>query len=201
MVLRKRYFGMGMNDSPTILEKGKTKVLNLREKIILLLGILFGFIMAIHYAITNEKIHEEIDGVQSIDGITYLIKDTDVSYVMYKLNSTCISRIIKEKKFEVVKENEGILTFGGVNYSLNLRGSENDMNIGAAYRIQCTQHDKDVIMKVSFEKRDFKWWSPSLEQPGLVLNQAYHRFFKEVFDVQVLEQTGVKVRELQTEER
>lgn len=159
----------------------------MRDKIIVLSGITFWIIMMIRYVIIHVKIHEEIDGVQSIDGITYLIKDTDISYVMYKLNSTCISRIIKEKTFEIIKENEGILTFGGINYSLNLKGSENDMNIGAAYRIKCTQCDKDVIMKVSFVKRDFKWWSPSVEQPGLVLNQAYHRFFKEVFDVQVVD--------------
>lgn len=165
----------------------------MRDTVIVLAGIIFWVIMIIRWVVTHEKIHEEIDGVQSIDGITYLIKDTDISYVMYKLNSTCISRIIKEKKFEVVGENEGILTFGGVNYSLNLRGSESDMNIGAAYRIKCIQCDKDVIMKVSFEKRDFKWWSPSVEQPGLVLNQAYHRFFKEVFDVQVVDKSGVKV--------
>lgn len=165
----------------------------MRDTVIVLAGIIFWVIMIIRWVVTDEKIHEEIDGVQSIDGITYLIKDTDVSYVMYKLNSTCISRIIKEKKFEVVGENEGILTFGGVNYSLNRRGSESDMNIGAAYRIKCIQCDKDVIMKVSFEKRDFKWWSPSVEQPGSVLNQAYHRFFKEVFDVQVVDKSGVKV--------
>lgn len=165
----------------------------MRDIVIVLAGIIFWVIMIIRWVVTDEKIHEEIDGVQSIDGITYLIKDTDVSYVMYKLNSTCFSRIIKEKKFEVVGENEGILTFGGVNYSLNRRGSESDMNIGAACRIKCIQCDKDVIMKVSFEKRDFKWWSPSVEQPGSVLNQAYHRFFKEVFDVQVVDKSGVKV--------
>lgn len=84
----------------------------MRDKIIVLAGIIFWFIMIIRYAITHEKIHEEIDGVQSIDGITYLIKDTDVSYVMYKLNSTCISRIIKEKKFEVVGEMKGFLHLG-----------------------------------------------------------------------------------------
>ncbi len=165
----------------------------MREKIIILAGMIFWLIVIIRYVITYEKVHEEIDGVQSIDGITYLIKDTDLSYVMYKLSSTCISRIIKEKEFEVVGENEGILTFGGVNYFTHLRGSERDMNIGAAYRIKCIQWGKDVIMKVSFEKRDFKWWSPSLEPPGLELNQAYHRFFKEVFDVQVVGKTGVKV--------
>lgn len=134
----------------------------------------------------DKRIHKKVDGVESIDGIKYLIKDTDVNYVMYKLNSTCISRNIKEKKFDVVNDSEGILTFGGVNYNLNLRGSESDMNIGAAYRIKCIQCDNDVIMKISFEKREHKWFSPSTEQPGFVLNQAYHRFFKEIFDVQVV---------------
>lgn len=87
---------------------------------------------------------------------------------------------------ETVSEKEGILTFGGISYSLNLRGSGSDMNIGAAYRVKCEQNGNDVLMKNSFEKRDFKWWSLSTEQPGLVLNQAYHRFFKEVFNVQVV---------------
>lgn len=147
--------------------------------------ILFGAAF-IRYFIQYRKIREEVDGVESIDGITYLIKNTDVNYVMYKLNSTCISRIIKDKEFKVISENEGVLKFGGINYDLCMRGSESDMNIGAAYRIKCEQRDNDVIMKVSFEKRDFKWWSPSTAAPGLVLNQAYHRFFKEIFDVQVI---------------
>ncbi len=156
------------------------------EKTIALLGLIFWAVLLVNYIRTHIKINEKIDGVESIDGITYLIKNTDVNYVMCKLNSTCISRIIKDKEFTVISEREGILTFGGVNYSLNLRGSERDMNIGAAYRIKCAQRGQDVIMKISFEKRDWKWFSPSTEQPGLVLNQAYHRFFKEVFDVQVL---------------
>lgn len=158
----------------------------MREQILGLCGFIFWLVLLIRYVIQDKKIYEKVDGVESIDGITYLIKDTDVSYVMYKLNSTCISKIIKDKSFEVVNENEGILTFGGVEYSLNLSGSERDMNIGAAYRIRCVQWGNDVFMKVSFEKRDWKWWSPSTEPPGFALNQAYHRFFKEVFDVQVV---------------
>lgn len=159
----------------------------MKENILLLLWVVFWGTVIICCAIQHKKIYEKVDGVESINGITYLIRDTDISYVMYKLNSTCISRIIKDKKFEILGENEGILTFGGVNYSLNLRGSEQDMNIGAAYRITCTQRGQDVLMRVSFEKRDFKWWSPSKEPPGFVLNQAYHRFFKEIFDVQVVD--------------
>lgn len=159
----------------------------MREEIFMMLFVtIFWGILFIHFIIQYRKIHEEVDGVESIDGITYLIKNTDVSYVMYKLNSTCISRIIEDKKFEVISENEGILTFGGVKIDLCLRGSERDMNIGAAYRINCEQRDQDVIMKVSFEKRDFRWWSPSTADPGFVLNQVYHRFFKEIFDVQVV---------------
>lgn len=165
----------------------------MREQVyffLMLFGVILWGILFISCIMQYRKIHEEVDGVQSIDGITYLIKNTDVSYVMYKLNSTCISRIIKDKEFEVVGENEGILTFGGVNYDLCLRGSERDMNIGAAYRINCEQRDQDVIMKVSFVKRDFKWWSPGTGDPGFVLNQAYHRFFKEIFDVQVISTKG-----------
>lgn len=175
----------------------------MRENLFALFVIIFWTVVMIQYVIQHKRIHEKIDGVETIDGITYLIKDTDVSYVMYKLNSTCISKVIKDKEFQTVGEGEGILKFGGINYSLNLRGSESDMNIGAAYRIKCEQSGNDVIMKVSFEKRDFKWWSPSTKQPGfemrdvkwwpqsakrsgLALNQAYHRFFKEVFDVQVI---------------
>lgn len=159
----------------------------MREDIFMMLFIIiFWGIMSVHFIIQYRKINEKVDGVESIDGIIYLIKNTDVNYVMYKLNSTCISRIIEDKKFEVISENEGILTFGAVNYDLCLRGSSSDMNIGAAYRIRCEQHEQDVIMKVSFEKRDFKWWSPSTGDPGFVLNQVYHRFFKEIFDVQVV---------------
>ena len=158
----------------------------MRENLPVLFGILFWCMVIVQHVIRHKRIHEKVDGVETIDGITYLIKDTNVNYVMYKLSSTCISKIIKEKAFETVSEKEGILTFGGIGYSLNLRGSESDMNIGAAYRIKCEQSGNDVLMKISFEKRDFKWWSPSAEQPGLVLNQAYHRFFKEVFNVQVV---------------
>lgn len=158
----------------------------MREGFIGLFGIILWVVIFIHYICQDKKIHEKIDGVESIDGITYLIKDTDIDYVMYKLSSTCISCIIKEKEFEAVHEDEGILTFGGVDYSLNLRGSGRDMNIGAAYRIKCKQHGSDVIMKISFEKVGSIWWPSSTKQPGLALNQAYHRFFKEVFDVQVV---------------
>lgn len=155
------------------------------EKIISLLGV--AGIMAVYafiYYRRYQNAHEKVDGVESIDGIRYLVKDVDVSYVMYKLKSTCISKYIKEKSFEEISENEGILTFGGVNYSLNLHGSESDMNIGAAYRIKCRQEDQNVVMDISFEKRDLKWFSPSTKQPGLELNQAYHRFFKEILNVE-----------------
>ena len=37
---------------------------------------------------------------------------------------------------------------------------------------------------MSFEKRDLKWFSPSTKQPGLELNQAYQRFFKEILNVE-----------------
>lgn len=133
------------------------------------------------------KNSEKIDGVETIDGIRYLVTNTDVNYIMYKLGSTINSKIIKETSFEKVNDHEGILTFGGVAYYIGGgAGSENDMDIGAAYRVKCTQSDSDVIMEVSFVKRDFKLGHPSLEQPGLLLNQAYHRFFKEVFDVKVI---------------
>lgn len=160
----------------------------MREQILALCFYICWVLLLIRYVVQDKKIYERVDGVESIDGITYLIKDTDVSYIMYKLNSTCVSKNIKEKEFEVLNENEGIITFGGVNYSLNLRGSENDMNIGAAYRIRCLQWGNDVYMKVTFEKRDWKWWSPDTGQPDFALNQAYHRFFKEIFDVQVVRQ-------------
>ena len=158
----------------------------MQENILFLFGGILWLIIFIRGMTQYRRIHTDTDGVESIDGITYLIKDTDVSYVMYKLNSTCISRIIEDKKFEVVNEKEGILTFGGINEGFWLKGSERDMNIGAAYRIKCEQRDQDVIMKVSFEKREFRWFSPSTADPGFMLNQAYHRFFKEILDVQVL---------------
>lgn len=137
---------------------------------------------------------EKTDGVETINGIRYLVRDTDVKYVMNKLGSTMLSKIIKETSFDRINDHEGILTFGGIAYNIGTRGSEKDMNIGAAYRIKCTQYHADVIMEVTFEKRDYRWWSPSLKEPGFVLNQAYHRFFKEVFDVKVISGAGQSQR-------
>lgn len=98
--------------------------------------ILAGMILfVIYYIINHKKIREKIDGVETIDGIKYLVNNTDVQYIMYKLGSTIISK---------------------------------------------------NIMETSFEKKDIKLWSPDAKPPGLVLNQAYHRFFKEIFDVKVV---------------
>lgn len=146
----------------------------------------FLILFLVYYIINHRKIREKIDGVETIDGIKYLVNNTDVNYIMYKLGSTIISKNIKETSFEKISENEGILTFGGVAYNLNMRGSESDMNIGAAYRIKCTQQGNDVLMELSFEKKDIKFWSLDSKPPGLILSQAYHRFFKEIFDVKVV---------------
>ena len=143
-------------------------------------------VWGINYYRTYKYVHKKVDGVTSIDGIRYRVKNTDISYVMYKLGSTCMSKYIKEKTFEKKSDHEGILTFGGVNYNMNLRGSERDMNIGAAYRIICRADGADVLMDIAFEKRDFKWFSPSTKQPGFELNQAYHRFFKEILNVEIV---------------
>lgn len=155
----------------------------------MLWSVVFGIIMVflfIFKAANYKKINKKIDGVETIDGIKYLVNNSDVNYIMYKLGSTIISKNIKETSFEKISGHEGILTFGGAAYHLNMRGSERDMNIGAAYRIKCTQQGGDVLMEISFEKRCIKFWSPSGKQPGLVLNQAYHRFFKEIFNVKVV---------------
>ena len=144
-------------------------------------------VLFIYRFISHQKSREKIDGVKTIDGIRYLVSNTDVNYVMYKLGSTINSKMIKETSFEKINDHEGILKFGGVTSFIGYgAGSEKDMNVGAAYRVRCTQCNADVIMDISFEQRDFKWWSPSLKQPGLELNQAYHRFFKEIFDVKVI---------------
>ncbi len=135
---------------------------------------------------SRKKSREKIDGVETIDGIRYLVSNTDVNYVMYKLGSTINSKIIKETSFIKINDHEGILKFGGIAYHMGMNGSEGDMNIGAAYRIRCIQHEGDVVMEISFEHRDFTLGSPSLKPPGLELNQAYHRFFKEIFDVKVI---------------
>lgn len=137
------------------------------------------------YIKTHRNIHEKIDGVETIDGIKYLIRNADVSYVMDRLAATRISKVIKDKTFERLNETEGRIKFGGVNYSLNLSGSESDFDIGATYQIKCEQVGNDVIMTVFWLGRDMKWYSPSIEQPGLVLNQVYHRWFKELLDVEV----------------
>lgn len=68
---------------------------------------------------------------------------------------------------------------------MGLRGSERDMNIGATYYIECYQVEENVVMRVKFIGRDFHWWSPSFTSTGLVLNQAYHRWFKELLNVEV----------------
>ncbi|MBD5542051.1 MAG: hypothetical protein HDR00_12865 [Lachnospiraceae bacterium] len=156
-------------------------------------GIVVIAVMILYFTyliINRKKIREKIDGVETIDGIKYLINNTDVQYIMYKLGSTIISKNIKETSFEKISDSEGILTFGGVAYNLNMTGSESDMNIGAAYRIKCKQQGSDVLMEIFFEKEDIKFWLPSSwlpdSRPGLELNQAYHRFFKEVFDVKVV---------------
>lgn len=109
--------------------------------VITVVGLILIFI---HHIINGRKIREKIDGVETIDGIKYLVNDTDVNYIMYKLGSHIISKNIKETSFEKINDNEGILTFGGVAYNINMRGSENDMNIGAAYRIKCIQQGSDA---------------------------------------------------------
>lgn len=151
--------------------------------VLILAFLIFVFVS---YFISRQKSREKIDGVETIDGIRYLVSNTDVNYVMYKLASTTNSKIIKETSFVKINDHEGILKFGGIAYDLGMVGSENDMNIGAAYRVGCTQYNGDVMMEISFEQRDFTLGSPSLKQPGLALNQAYHRFFKEIFDVKVI---------------
>lgn len=151
----------------------------------LLVVIAIGAIFLCNYMKTYKNIQEKIDGVETIDGIKYLIRNADVSYVMDRLAATRISKVIKNKTFERLNETEGRIKFGGVNYSLNLRGSENDLDIGATYQIKCEQVGNDVIMTIFGVGRDMKWYSPSVKQPGLVLNQVYHRWFKELLDVEV----------------
>lgn len=154
---------------------------------IVFFGLIIMLLFIIHYVKNYQKITEKIDGVETIDGIRYLVCNADVKYVMYKLGCTSYSKYIKETSFEKISESEGIITFGGVNYNINMTGSERDMNIGAAYRVKCMESHGDVIMDIFFEKRDCKWWSPSTKQVGLILNQAYHRFFKELLDVKVIQ--------------
>lgn len=154
---------------------------------IVFLGLIILLLSIIYYVKNWRKITEKIDGVETIDGIRYLVCSADIKYVMYKLGCTCYSKYIKETSFEKISENEGIITFGGVNCYINMTGSKRDMNIGAAYRVKCMESHGDVIVDISFEKRDFKWWSPSTKQPEFVLNQAYHRFFKELLDVKVIQ--------------
>lgn len=153
---------------------------------IIAIVVIVGLIVTLYNHAKNSKIiYEKIDGVESIDGITYLISNTNVDYVMYKLSSYCISKVIKKTYFAKTSENEGSLKFGGVVYDLNNRGSDKDRDIGASYKIKCIQKDSDVIMNVSYEGREHRWWYLQ-EKPDYLLNQAYHRFFKEQFDVKVI---------------
>lgn len=124
--------------------------------------------------------------MDTIDDIQYLVRNADVSFVMNRLAAVRISKVINDKTFEKVSETVGEIKFGGVKYNLNLKGAERDLNIGATYLIECVQVGEDVVMNIKFVGRDIKWYSPSLKQPGLLLNQAYHRYFKELLDVEVL---------------
>lgn len=132
---------------------------------------------------------ERVDGVESIDGIRYLVSDTDVSYIMYKLGSTFQSTYVAKHELVKLSDNEGILTL----YGPRLKGP-GDMDrhyedsgsgllaagSGSAYRIKCTQCNQNVIMEISLYNqglRIYKNW---------YMNRAYHCFFKEVFDVKVI---------------
>lgn len=131
-------------------------------------------------------VHERVDGVETIDGIRYLVSATDVGYIMYKLGSTFQSKYVQKHEFEKLSDHEGIITF----YGPTLHGFSNNMNSarglllennGIAYRIKCTEWNQDVIMEISLYDpgpRIYKKW---------YLNRAFHCFFKEVFDVKVIE--------------
>ncbi len=151
------------------------------------LGLLLFTIFTIVVIHRHRKASEKIDGVLTIDGIRYLVGNTDISYVMYKLGSTIQSRYIKTTSFIKISDSEGILTFGGIAYKLGYMNETGDYNINASYRIKCTQCNRDVILDVSFVKSDCSKLSPGkMIMPGPKMNQAYHRFFKEVFDVKVI---------------
>ena len=64
----------------------------------------FLILFLVYYIINHRKIREKIDGVETIDGIKYLVNNTDVNYIMYKLGSTIISKNIKETSFEKISE-------------------------------------------------------------------------------------------------
>ncbi|MBR1691899.1 MAG: hypothetical protein IJ711_03895 [Lachnospiraceae bacterium] len=151
------------------------------ETLIATTAVILLFVYHIH---CNLKSRKKVDGVENIDGIRYRIANEDVSYVMYKLGAFCISKVIKKTSFEKLSENEGILTFGGVEYTVgNVRGGT-DFDIGAKYRIKCLQDQNDVLMDVSFEELQTKWCYHA-KKPHYELNQAYHRFFKEQLGVVV----------------
>ena len=59
--------------------------------------------------------------------------------------------------------------------------------VGATYRVQVYQSGEDVILILEFieNRRPNVGW-PSNKKPDIVFSQAYHRFFKEQFDVVVL---------------
>lgn len=152
---------------------------------------IFGPIILIGWLIVYYRdwnyIWKTVDGVSSLDGIIYLIKDTDVNYVMYKLSSVGSSNMIKWHFFTKENDNEGLLKFGGMAYGLRSYLGE-DMNMGLSYRVRCVQKDSDVIMKISYEGGRIRW---SAKTAFTIANQAYHRFFKEQFNVQIIPETEV----------
>jgi len=141
-------------------------------------------IVMIRLILATKKAYKDVDGVRTLEGIQYLIKDTDIEYMMYKLSSTCFSEIITGKTFERTGENEGLLTFGGVRYDIGRRG---DSDFGATFHVKMFQKEDGVVLKLHFvENRRAFWKSMTYKIPEFVLQQAYHRFFKEQFDVKVL---------------
>lgn len=147
--------------------------------IIFVVGI---FIVVIYKNVNSLRM---IDGVKDINGIRYIVRNVSVAYVMSRLEAVRMSEIIESKEFEKLGENKGRIVFGGVKYNLGTRGSGGDFNIGATYLIECEQQGEDVMMIVKFEGRNRHWAKPDSEYIGPKLNQAYHRWFKEILDLEV----------------
>ena len=112
--------------------------------------------------------------------------DTTVDYVMYKLSSTIVnSKTVEKKDFTALNSYQGILTFGPVVYSLGRRDSNSHCDVGAIYLLSCEQQNQDVVLKIKFYGYSGidLGYSTRHKTPTFVLNQAYHRFFKEQFQI------------------
>ena len=114
------------------------------------------------------------DGVYTLNGLTYVVGD-DSKYIMYKLSNFYVSEYVRSIKFEQISQDEGIITFGDVNFMTLGKG---DKDFGVRYRISLVPKDDTTLMKL-----EYLGMRLSKVEPGQLLTQTYHKFFKEQLNI------------------